>query len=116
MLQDNRLLPASQTAAFYDGLIAYDDDYTGIAAGLAEGERLAAAMGDKPILFMKNHGVVVTGDNVAQAYRRLYRIERVCRNAGGRCRAPRSTGRAGVGRRRTAVPSATTVRRTGRHG
>jgi ribulose-5-phosphate 4-epimerase/fuculose-1-phosphate aldolase len=28
---------------------------------------------------MKNHGVLVTGDTVAQAYRRLYRLERVCR-------------------------------------
>src|SRR5450432_3056374 len=80
MLQDNRLLPSSQTAAFFHGQIAYDDDYTGIAATLEEGERLAAAMGTKPIVFMKNHGVVVTGDTVAQAYRRLYRIERVCRN------------------------------------
>ena len=80
MLQDNRLVPASQTAAFFHGQIAYDDDYTGVAATLAEGERLAAAMGDKPIVFMKNHGVLVTGDTVAQAYRRLYRLERVCRN------------------------------------
>jgi len=80
MLKDNRLLPASQTAAFYHGQIAYDDDYTGVAATLAEGERLAAVMGTKPIVFMKNHGVLVTGDTVAQAYRRLYRIERVCRN------------------------------------
>jgi len=80
MLQDNRLVPASQTAAFFHGQIAYDDDYTGVAATLAEGERLAAAMGDKPIVFMKNHGVLVTGASVAQAYRRLYRLERVCRN------------------------------------
>ena len=80
MLQDNRLLPTSQTAAFYHGQIAYDDDYPGLAAALTEGERLAAAMDGKPILFMKNHGVIVTGDSVAQAYRRLYRIERVCRN------------------------------------
>ena len=80
MLQDNRLIPASQTAAFFHGQIAYDDDYTGLAATLEEGERLAAAMGDKPIVFMKNHGVVVTGATVAQAYRRLYRLERVCRN------------------------------------
>jgi ribulose-5-phosphate 4-epimerase/fuculose-1-phosphate aldolase len=29
---------------------------------------------------MKNHGVIVTGDTVAQAYRRIYRLERVCRN------------------------------------
>ena len=80
MLRDNRLLPASQTAAFFHGQIAYDDDYSGVAVSLAEGERLAAAMQGKPIVFMKNHGVVVTGETVAQAYRRLYRIERVCRN------------------------------------
>ena len=80
MLQDNRLLPASQTAAFFDGQIAYDDDYTGLAATLEEGERLARAMGTRPIVFMKNHGVLVTGATVAQAYRRLYRLERVCRN------------------------------------
>jgi len=80
MLDDNRLLPASQTAAFFDGQIAYDDDYTGVAATLEEGERLARAMGTRPIVFMKNHGVLVTGDTIAQAYRRLYRLERVCRN------------------------------------
>jgi ribulose-5-phosphate 4-epimerase/fuculose-1-phosphate aldolase len=80
MLEDNRLLPASQTAAFFDGQIAYDDDYTGLAATLEEGERLARTMGTRPIVFMKNHGVLVTGDTVAQAYRRLYRLERVCRN------------------------------------
>src|SRR5690349_1169563 len=76
MLDDNRLLPASQTAAFFDGQIAYDDDYTGLAATLEEGERLARVMGARPIVFMKNHGVVVTGATVAQAYRRIYRLER----------------------------------------
>ena len=80
MLKDNRLLPASQTAAFYHGLIAYDDNYAGTADSLQEGERLAHLMGDKPIVFMKNHGILVTGDSVAQAYRRLYKLERVCRN------------------------------------
>ncbi|MDQ6640400.1 MAG: class II aldolase/adducin family protein [Pseudomonadota bacterium] len=80
MLADNRLLPASQTAAFFHGQIAYDDDYCGMADTLAEGERLAAAMDGKPVVFMKNHGVLVTGATVAQAYRRLYRLERVCRN------------------------------------
>ena len=28
---------------------------------------------------MKNHGVLVVGDTIAQAYRRLYKLERVCR-------------------------------------
>src|SRR2546423_4400792 len=40
MLKDNRLLPANQTAAFFHGHIAYDDDYTGTADSLEEGERL----------------------------------------------------------------------------
>ena len=96
MLQDNRLLPTSQTAAFFHGHIAYDDDYTGLADSTDEGERLARVIlgkkggtdggkmaqdpREKYIVFMKNHGVVVTGDTVAQAYRRLYKLERVCRN------------------------------------
>lgn len=79
MLRDNRLLPASQTAAFFHGTIAYDDHYTGTADTLEEGERLAGLLGDKDIVFMKNHGVLVTGETVAQAYRRLYKLERVCR-------------------------------------
>ena len=79
MLKNNRLLPANQTAAFYHGRIAYDDTYAGTADSLEEGERLAKVIGDKHVLFMKNHGVLVIGETVAQAYRRLYKLERVCR-------------------------------------
>ena len=79
MLKNNRLLPASQTAAFFHGHIAYDDHYAGTADTLEEGERLARLMGGNHVVFMKNHGILVTGDTVAQAYRRLYKLERVCR-------------------------------------
>jgi ribulose-5-phosphate 4-epimerase/fuculose-1-phosphate aldolase len=79
MLQNNRLLPANQTAAFFHGHIAYDDTYAGTADTLDEGERLAQLMGDKHVMFMKNHGVLVVGDTIAQAYKRLYKLERVCR-------------------------------------
>ncbi|MBS0337651.1 MAG: class II aldolase/adducin family protein [Proteobacteria bacterium] len=79
MLKNNRLLPASQTAAFFHGHIAYDDHYAGTADTLEEGERLAGLIGGNHVVFMKNHGVLVTGDTVAQAYRRLYKLERVCR-------------------------------------
>jgi ribulose-5-phosphate 4-epimerase/fuculose-1-phosphate aldolase len=78
MLQDNRLLPATQTAAFFHGRIAYDDTYTGLASSNDEGERLAELMGNKTVLFMKNHGVVTVGDTIAQAYRRLYKLEKAC--------------------------------------
>jgi ribulose-5-phosphate 4-epimerase/fuculose-1-phosphate aldolase len=79
MVEDNRLLPANQTAAFFHGHIAYDDHYSGTADFPSEGERLAALMAGKPIVFMKNHGILVTGDTMAEAYRRLYKLERVCR-------------------------------------
>ena len=85
MLKNNRLLPANQTAAFFHGRIAYDDTYAGTADTLEEGERLAGVLGKtggtgrKHTVFMKNHGVLVTGDTVAEAYRRLYKLERVCR-------------------------------------
>ncbi len=89
MLKENRLLPASQTAAFFHGRIAYDDTYAGTADTLEEGERLAKLMGDKHVMFMKNHGVLVVGETVAQAYRRIHFLERVCRTqvlAMGTCR------------------------------
>jgi ribulose-5-phosphate 4-epimerase/fuculose-1-phosphate aldolase len=79
MLRDNRLVAASQSAAFLHDCIAYDDHYEGTADTPQEGERLARVAAGKPIVFMKNHGVLATGDTVAQAYRRLYRVERVCR-------------------------------------
>ncbi len=78
MLQNNRLLPASQTAAFFHNRIAYDDHYQGLAKTMAEGERLAALLQDKQVMFLKNHGVITVGDTVAQAYRRLYKLEKVC--------------------------------------
>ncbi len=79
MLNDNRLLAASQSAAFFQGRVAYDNDYAGSADTFEEGERLAKLMGDHHVMFMQNHGILVVGETVAQAYRRLYMIERVCR-------------------------------------
>ena len=79
MLKENRLLPANQTAAFIYRDVAYDDHYQGTADTPEEGHRLAKLMGDKPIVFLKNHGVLVSGDTIAQAYKRLYKLERVCR-------------------------------------
>jgi ribulose-5-phosphate 4-epimerase/fuculose-1-phosphate aldolase len=67
MLKDNRLVPASQTAAYFHSNICYDDDYAGNADTMEEGERLARLLGNKQIMFMKNHGVLVS----ATAYRRL---------------------------------------------
>ena len=79
MLEDNRLIPATQTAAFLLHRIAYDDSYTGLAASLSEGERLAELLENKSIMFLKNHGVITVGNNMAEAYRLLYKLERACK-------------------------------------
>ncbi len=79
MLKENRVVPASQTAAFYFRNIAYDDEYQGTADFPSEGERLARLMGRKQIVFLKNHGILVAADTIAQAYKYLYKMERVCR-------------------------------------
>lgn len=79
MLKDNRVLPANQTAAFFHGQVAYDDTYQGTADFIDEGERLARLMGNKPVVMLKNHGILVTGNTVGEAYKRLYKMERICR-------------------------------------
>ncbi len=79
MLEDNRLVIACQTSAFFANRIVYDDHYAGVADTLEEGERLANLLGDGDVMFMKNHGVLIADDSIARAYRRLYMLERVCR-------------------------------------
>src|ERR1700730_14731089 len=65
-LEDPELQMIGQTEVKMAAFMAYDQDYTGLADDPSEGERLAAAMApDKTILFMANHGVIVTGQNVS---------------------------------------------------
>jgi ribulose-5-phosphate 4-epimerase/fuculose-1-phosphate aldolase len=75
-LQDPRIKEIGQTEVGMSGEIAYDDEYTGPALDPAEGARLARVIGDKSILFMANHGISTVGETVADAYDRLYYIER----------------------------------------
>ena len=77
-LEDMTVEMIGQTALGFAGDIAYDYEYGGLAYDLSEGERLAALMGGKPIVMMANHGVLVTGPTVADAFARLYFLERAC--------------------------------------
>ncbi|MGO8921192.1 MAG: class II aldolase/adducin family protein [Stellaceae bacterium] len=76
-LEDPQILPIGQTELGTALHTAYDDSYTGPAFDPAEGERLAGAIGDKTVLMMANHGVATVGRTVAEAYDRLYYLERV---------------------------------------
>jgi ribulose-5-phosphate 4-epimerase/fuculose-1-phosphate aldolase len=73
-----RLQMCGQTALMFDGRIAYDDSFNGLALDSAEGDRMAAALGDGDILFLAGHGVLVTGVSVAAALTDLYYLERAC--------------------------------------
>ncbi len=75
-LKDPRIKPIGQTEIGILRLCAYDHHFPGPVRDPEEGARLARVLGDKSILFMANHGVVVTGRSVAEAYDRLYYLER----------------------------------------
>src|SRR5271170_6239560 len=66
----------TQNAFRYFDRIAYDEAYAGVALSSQEGDRMCRAMGEKDILFLRNHGIIVAGPTVAQAYDDLYYLER----------------------------------------
>jgi ribulose-5-phosphate 4-epimerase/fuculose-1-phosphate aldolase len=70
----------SQGAMRFHGRIAVDAHYNGVALDLAEGERIARAMAGKDVAFLGNHGVIVAGATLAQAYDDLYYLERACQH------------------------------------
>lgn len=76
-LADQHILPIGQTEVGTLMHTAYDDAYTGPAYDPKEGERLAGILGDRHVLMMANHGVATVGRTVAEAYDRLYYVERV---------------------------------------
>lgn len=79
MVEGGRIVGAHQLILRLGARIAYDDDFNGIALDEAEGDRIAAMMGEATILMMGCHGVTVTGPTVADAYDQLYFLERLCR-------------------------------------
>ena len=62
---------------FYED-VAYDEDYCGLALDVQEGDRIASELGEKRVLFLANHGVIVVGNTIAKAFDDLYYLERAC--------------------------------------
>ena len=76
-LKDFEFLMLDQNACRFHQRIAYDRNYAGMALDPEEGERVASLLSDdKDILFLGNHGVIVVGPTVAQAFDELYYLEK----------------------------------------
>ena len=76
LLDDPRLEMAGQGALMFHDAIAYYLDYNGLAFDRSEGVRMAAALGNKSVLMMRNHGVLVVGESLPAVFERLYFLER----------------------------------------
>ncbi|MGB7406170.1 MAG: class II aldolase/adducin family protein [Pacificimonas sp.] len=71
------LLPHTQTAMIAKHNVAYHH-YEGIATDLEERERLVEDIGDKHAMILRNHGTLTVGETVADAFLRMYFLERAC--------------------------------------
>jgi ribulose-5-phosphate 4-epimerase/fuculose-1-phosphate aldolase len=76
-LRDFEFLMLDQNACRFHNRIAYDRDYAGMALEASEGERVAKLLGrSRSVLFLANHGVIVIGKTVAEAFDELYYLEK----------------------------------------
>jgi ribulose-5-phosphate 4-epimerase/fuculose-1-phosphate aldolase len=75
-IRDGRFEMVHQNSARFYGDIAYDDEYNSVALDQDEGRRMARVFGDKTVMFLANHGVIVAADTIAEAFDTLYFLER----------------------------------------
>ena len=69
MIQDG--LPFHKQVAYHD--------YEGLSTDVAERERLAASLGDKRVMILRNHGLLTCGATVGEAFMLMYYLERACK-------------------------------------
>jgi len=79
-LKDSALPPIDQNCAIFYNRYVIDESYGGLAFE-EEGERCSKLLKDpqKKVLIMGNHGVMVTGNSVADTFNRLYYFERAAK-------------------------------------
>jgi len=75
--QEQGLLPLDQHAMLLLSDLAYHD-YEGVALELDERARLIADLGEKNLMILRNHGTLALGKSCADAFLRIYYLERAC--------------------------------------
>ena len=79
-LADPEIKPIDQNTARFFNRVAVDMGYGGRANSDEEGDRLARLMGNRSIMMMGNHGLLICAQSVAEAFDLTYYLERSCRN------------------------------------
>ena len=79
MQDKGRLLMADQNACRFYSNINYLDEYEGLVLNKQTANPIGKAMVEADILFLANHGVIVTGNTVYEAWESLYYLEKACR-------------------------------------
>lgn len=69
------LLPLSQWSMRFYERLGYHD-YEGVSLDMDERERLQLDIAQHPVLVLRNHGLLATGRNVAEAFSLTYHFER----------------------------------------
>jgi len=70
------LMPIAQTSMRF-AKIAYHD-YQGIAINEAEQASLVRDLGDHAGMILRNHGLLVVGGSIPEAFNNIFRLERAC--------------------------------------
>jgi len=78
ILEQPRFEFVHQIGLRFFGKVAYYDAFHGLVNDKDEGARLAQALGDARVMFLANHGQIVVGRSVAEAYQYTYALERNC--------------------------------------
>jgi len=63
--------------AMLHGRVAYHD-LEGVTVDTGERERIVRDLGDKDVMILRNHGLLSWGRSVAEAYLRLWTLQRAC--------------------------------------
>lgn len=71
------LLPINQFAVTYADKIAYHD-YDGPGLRPEEQRALIANLGDKKMMFLRNHGTLTIGRSIPEAFTLMHNLERTC--------------------------------------
>jgi ribulose-5-phosphate 4-epimerase/fuculose-1-phosphate aldolase len=75
--QQGGLLPLSFNAMFYGDRVAYHD-FEGITLDREECQRLAANLGGRNVMILRNHGLLVCGPTIGDAFAEHYMLQRAC--------------------------------------